>query len=227
MLRIYIFRVCKGENRAEHPRANAGAPLAYFQKKAESESGERRELTLLEGELLSFAMARENTSAKPSDSLEKGKFGKLRFAKSGENEPKTEFSFSHSGEVLALSISENGAVGIDVEENKSEYSTGVEEKFLSGFYPEYSYVNAEIYEVYRDGEGLSCAPIDGALPPSGDADFFSRWTAMEALLKMQGEGLSAYKRAREIMEVADLFAFECEVGEKSYTVTVAREKQTT
>ena len=225
MLRIYIFRVCKSESTAEHPLKNAGAPLAYFQKKAEGESGERRELTLLEGALLSYAIDNENAGTKSIGLLEKDEFGKLRFTKNGENDREIEFSFSHSGELLVLAISDSGAVGIDVEENKSECSPGVEERFLSGFYPEYTDLNPEIYEVFFDGDGLSSEPVFGATLSDSSPEFFRRWTAMEALVKMQGEGISAYKRAREIMAGAELFAFTREDGKRSYTVTLAHKKQ--
>lgn len=226
MVRIYVFDVGGEEKAAERRRYKPSAPLAYFEKKAAGEPPERSALTRLEGELLCYVLELGHTTVSPDDILQKSEFGKLEFTNNDKNRPKTEISFSHSGEVLALCVSLSGAVGIDVEGVETELPSGVCERFLSGFYPEYSEMNCEVFEVFSEDGGLSLSPLSGIAPPDNLPDGIRRWTAMEALVKMRGRGLSQYKKARELMRSAELFSFSIRTKSgKKYIVTVAEEKK--
>ena len=226
MVRIYVFDAGGEKKAAERRRYKPSAPLAYFEKKAAAEPPGRAALTRLEGELLARAMELGHTTVLPDDILQKSEFGKLEFTNKDKNRPKTEISFSHSKELLVLCISLSGAVGIDVEPSDRPLSSGVRERFLSGFYPEYSDIECEIYEALPQGAALSISPLRAVAPPEDSSDDMRRWTAMEALVKMQGGGISSYGDADGIMKSADLFGFVYKSRSgKSYTVTVAKEKE--
>jgi 4'-phosphopantetheinyl transferase len=82
-----------------------------------------------------------------------------------------EFNVSHSGDRIAIAVSEGGAVGVDIEEIKPRVTE------LSALARRY-FADDEAEEVLR-------APESEALRV-----FFSIWTAKEAVIKAIGGGLS-------------------------------------
>jgi 4'-phosphopantetheinyl transferase len=106
----------------------------------------------------------------PAKSLrfEYGEFGKPRLTPI--QEPRLEFSVSHSGDMVLIAVSRARAVGVDVEMVRADIDVdGIAERFFS--------IN----------EYKSLASLAG---PSGREAFFRCWTRKEAYLKARGEGLS-------------------------------------
>ena len=92
MTHLYVLNTREyKEKKEDNPLASGDYPLAFFKEKARGERGERARLTLLEGELLSFAVRDSFGEKYLTKTIEKMNFGKLKFANSEKN---IEFSIS-------------------------------------------------------------------------------------------------------------------------------------
>lgn len=222
MVKVYIFNISEDEKNKESAPTRGGSPFAYFEKKASGESGARRELTLAEGELLHLALTDGYTKEMPDGFFEKDGFGKLKFTKRGKNNQRIEFSLAHAEKILVLAVSSGAAVGVDTEPLGRRICVGVESRFLDGFTPRFFELDAQVVEVKRRVGALYATEIKSPAPlPEGEASL-RKWTAMEALVKMTGEGLSGHKKASAIHSRARLSGFIYEAADgKKYAVTLA------
>ena len=221
MTHLYVLNTREyKEKKEDNPLASGDYPLAFFKEKARGERGERARLTLLEGELLSFAVRDCFGEKYLTKTIEKTNFGKLKFANSEKN---IEFSISHGGALLVIAVSDEGACGVDIELCDSRPHKGVEKRFLSGFAPNVrSFSDGCAFLIKKELNGGGRVTKIALREPSFEYDFYTRWTALEAILKMSGDGLASYSRAKELLSSAKLSSgeYETEKGEK-YIITLA------
>ena len=223
MTRLYFFDLREYKvNKKGILREIGGCPFAFFEEKARAESGERRLLTLCEGQLL-FSAAREIFGEEnPPKNIKKCEFGKLKFTNYGSF---VDFSFSHSGDILALLISDECEVGVDIEIKKDEVHEGAQKRFLKDFTPnlvelkniKLNFVSSLSFEKKDINEVENIKRCD-------PCEFLARWTALEATVKMSGDGLSAAKRVGEIAKKAELSSFSLSLFGEEYIVSIAKRK---
>ena len=179
-------------------------------------------------------------------SLERGEYGKPKFSSLPIS-----FSISHRGDVVAIILSDEGEVGVDLEAViPSERAAGIEARFLKDLYPEDGKIgNIEISfaTLGADGEIRELEiiyPADN--PESSDNplkttendnynlhitriqpshDITSRWTALEALLKLSGGGFADFPRAALLADTSRIASFSLPWCGAEYRISVAIKKQ--
>ncbi len=82
------------------------------------------------------------------------------------------FNLSHSGNRIAVALSWEAEIGIDIERVRPEISRDIESMAAHAFHPEI-------------GRRLAALP-----PPRRRAAFYRQWTKQEAILKARGTGFS-------------------------------------
>lgn len=169
--------------------------------------------------------------------------GKPYFA---ENPHGASFSISHAGEFAAVLLSDEGECGVDVEpELDYARAARIDKRFLSPLDLSMPKTNSQPEVIaqrlttpvgfsgcceltvgkIQDVISLSAYPreqrelreLDNtpSLPP------VSRWTLLEAVLKADGRGFSAYKSAHEIIPHSAARHYLYTEGERKYYISVA------
>ena len=134
--------------------------------------------------LLRAILARHLKCAPELVKLETGALGKPRLA--GDHPLK--FNLSHSGGRIAVALSWECEVGIDIERARPEMSRDIESMAAHAFHPEI-------------GRRIAALP-----PPRRRAAFYRQWTKQEAILKARGTGFSpvALSSAPSVVTVREL-----------------------
>ena len=168
-------------------------------------------------------------------------FGELRailrdeYGKPHDSRSGFDFSISHRGGIAALLLSDEGAVGVDIEVHLSdERIERVGKRFLSGFSPEegepfgLSLCFARLDELGKPNVIEKISDIDNnylhieSISPKKDN--YSAWTAMESLLKLSGRGFGDYTRLSEISEASRVLSYRFEYKGFEYTLSLAKYK---
>lgn len=207
-------------NREDNPLKTGDYPLAFFEEKAKGERGARRALTLAEGEILHLALLEFCEKENAPKTIEKAEFGKLKFTKTDKN---IKFSFSHSAQILVLCVSDEGEVGVDVEKVDSKVHKGAA-RFLEGFYPTtLPLLSTEVFEVTELPHTVGRVAKTALEEVFSEDSFLLRWTALEAVLKMSGEGLAAYKSAASLLPFINLSSgIYTSKNSDKYLITLAK-----
>ena len=221
MVKIYVFNVSEYQKSKESSLFTENSPFTYFAEKSKKEKSERARMTLAEGELLLLAMKSESSEKIPAGKFETTEFGKLIFTKTDKSAKNIDFSIAHSNGVLVVAVSDIGAVGVDIERADREIDRGVAKKFLSDFSPSSDALFAKLYRAEMSDDGISAAPTDVVEERRAELGDTERWCAMEALVKMSGEGLAAHGKAAKLQETARLSVFTYKEKGAVYTLAVA------
>ena len=216
------MKKCK-VNKEDNPPHAGDYPLAFFLEKAKEERGERAELTLSEGRLLWLALSESFSEENIPKVITKTEFGKLKFTKKEKN---IDFSISHSKDILVISVSDEGECGVDVEFCDNRRHEGAAARFLKDFTPSphpFSECCAfEVENLLNNGGRVKKTALE---PLKEREDFLPRWTALEAILKMSGDGLAAHAHSNSLLHTAKLFSGEYKTSEKEkYIITLAHRK---
>lgn len=169
------------------------------------------------GHTVAYAMLDTLYRAKfntPTPVIEKNEYGKPYF-EGGE----CHFSISHGKGLCAVLLTDEGECGVDIEpEIEENRAKKIDTRFLSDRLP--------VRPLKRDIE-LRLELTGGVKIQSVEAESFdkmpitAKWTVLEAVLKMSGEGFAAFSKRLEIAEGAGtktlLFANE----NRAFYVTVA------
>ena len=137
-----------------------------------------------------------------------------------------DFNISHDGNMAALVISDEGRVGIDIQCVSQKVSAGLkekisklfEDKILSDITLGSDSLSGKAWLMnYSDDEGIFDIDDTGRFT-SDIRDFFSLWTAYEAISKADGRGISLFseidflkekfllKRARVTDKLGNIYA---------------------
>ena len=183
---------------------------------AEIKNDKRRRESFFSYLLLSYAYY-ENFKA-PLPHVLKDENGKPYFL-SGE----ISFNISHSDNLAAIIISDEGAVGIDVQKTSQKVSQRLIEKILKeDFYIEKAEsLNEPVYLKADKGKIIPFTPR--ATGAAREDSFFKKWTEREALAKADGRGLSYISKVN-----ADDFLITCEtvieIFDGKYFILAIRKK---
>lgn len=180
--------------------------------------------------------------------LERGKDGKPKFSSLP-----IFFNISHRGGAVAIILSDEGEVGVDIEEPIDEKrASGIEARFLKGFSPEDGRIT-EVELIYASMskcgkiemmKKLECSddipksdtPIKCAenadydnnnlqiLRISPSLDVTSRWTALEAVIKLSGGGFADFPRVKTLTKNSRIGSYRIFYRDKEYSVSLALPK---
>jgi phosphopantetheinyl transferase len=151
----------------------------------------------------------------------KNEFGKpyLVFPENSTESKKIYFNISHSNGMVAVAISNEGEIGIDVQkkvceslkenqascdglnddlQEKENRLSRLEKRFLDGISKPKESAKVEYLLYTIDGGVKKLIKID--LKQITNIGFTEKWTLMESAIKLEGKGFSNQSGAREILE---------------------------
>ena len=194
------------------------------------------------------AISRSENEGSYDLTLERGKDGKPKFSSLP-----IFFNISHRGGAVAILLSDEGEVGVDLEEPIDEKrASGIEARFLKGFSPEDGRIT-EVELIYASMskcgkiemmKKLECSddipksdtPIKCAENADYDnnnlqisriypsLDVTSRWTALEAVIKLSGGGFADFPRVKTLTENSRIGSYRIFYRDKEYSVSLALPK---
>lgn len=206
-------------------------------------------LLALTSELFSRGECAEICKGNADLSIIREEYGKPRFA----SFPLC-FNISKRGDALAVALSDEGEVGVDLEELIDEgRAAGIEARFLKSFHPE-SEGPPDVKLIYAsffpDGkiseiEILECSPeqIDTKFSEkteicaeydnndlhitriSPSYDTTARWTALEAVIKLSGGGFADFPRASLLASECGISSFALTYRGSEYRISLAIPKR--
>jgi len=185
---------------------------------------ERKELSTLSR--LFIKKLFEEYFSKKMPEISYGEYGKPFF-----KDEKTAFSVSYDKGAVAVLISDEERVGLDIQsfEGDEKNRDGIEKRFFSGlvFSPENESFDFEIrfFEAEINDGALGLVEKDEnltALLANGEkANFLWRWTRLEACLKLFGGGFKDYKNANESLQKAKIKTVFFKHGSEDIALSVA------
>lgn len=208
MIKIYLLDFSGAE--AENFPTSA---LPSFVR--ETKNDRQRRDRLFSYLLLSYAYS-ENFR-EPMPPIEKDEYGRPHFV-SGN----VDFNISHSGSLASVIISDEGRVGIDIQNTSAKVSERLTEKVAKALVeiPKAEQKKESIFLRAADGKLLPAAPF---FKRGSDIPFFRKWTEQEALCKADGRGLSYFSKifAEDFILISeDLFDIDGDV----YAFAAVKEK---
>lgn len=146
--------------------------------------------------------------------------------KARDAEINVKISLSHCDTLAAVSVSDEGEVGVDIEEKISEER---EKRLSERFFESQSRVKERISPIYllatltEDMTSIFAEIPEAKLQISDTSDFSTRWTLSEALMKCDGRGFAAIGEVERLKEIssADTRSFTYK-GKTYYISTVAK-----
>ena len=129
-----------------------------------------------------------------------------------------EISLSHTEDLCAVAISDEGEIGVDAEKVSGEEKTeAAVKRFLNDFSP--SFNTSQDVEIY-DFDFIKASLAKYTIDPISEAEPSSTvvWTAAEALLKCDGGGFASLPSLEKIERESMVYSFT--VREK-YSVSLA------
>lgn len=146
----------------------------------------------------------------------------LKILRSPDGKPYLEktnihFNLSHSDGAVAVCISDEGDVGIDLQsEIKPERAKRLENRFFPDFKPMSENINVNYYFFrIEDGEAVF-EELSPALP---DGCFTSKWTAAESLMKLHGRGFADSSALPKLSEKSKTEMKSITLGKVFYLAT--------
>ncbi len=158
--------------------------------------------------------------------------GKPYLLRDGERFP-LEISLSHTDALCAAILSDEGAVGVDLEgEIENERAERLAERFFSsGIAVEKRGSLRSLYTLFEGAvsvfepseAGYSQNPRDAQEKDS--ISFTERWVICEAMLKCEGGGFGSLTRLSELAGSMSVYSAELNLGEKRHFIAAAEWKR--
>ncbi len=153
--------------------------------------------------------------------------GKPRFA-----DGNIHFSISHTDGAVAVTLSDKAAVGVDIEcERERIYAEKIEERFLGEVKlpPALLSVKYLFAEATESGEFVFSDLMENnisaeQIAESDNLPFTAKWTLAEAAVKLTGDGMTAAKKAGEILLKSNADIIKIKIKSKTFYLTTAEEK---
>ena len=191
------------------------------------------------GHTVAYAMLDTLYRAKfntPTPIIEKNEYGKPYFV-----DGSCHFSISHGKGFCAVLLTDEGECGVDIEpEIEENRAKKIDTRFLSDRLPVRPLKrDIELRRELTGGANAqdpkpSCEVNAQESKPSGEVEIqelevggaeglttTAKWTVLEAVLKMSGEGFSAFSKRLEIAAVAETKTLFAGGGQNPFYVTVA------
>lgn len=156
-------------------------------------------------------------------------YGKPYLVDKGGADAEIWISLSHDGDLCAVSLSDEGAVGVDVQsEIDKERAQRLKGRYFDGISLPKKILDTEymLYEASCDGRmGIGELPemlcvTEKYFP----MDFTAAWTLAEAALKCDGRGFGAVGEVKGILEKCSADIVKIKVGKKMYRIATVSEK---
>ncbi len=169
------------------------------------------------GHTVAYAMLDTLYRAKfntPTPIIEKNEYGKPYFV-----DGSCHFSISHGKGLCAVLLTDEGECGVDIEpEIEENRAKKIDTRFLSDRLP----VRPLKRDIELRHELTGGVKIQGVEVESFDKmPITAKWTVLEAVLKMSGEGFAAFSKRLEIAAVAGTKTLFVGGGQNPFYVTVA------
>ena len=111
-----------------------------------------------------------------------------------------DFNLSHDGNMAAVAISDEGAIGIDIQLCRDVVSPRLcekvngyyESKWLSALMAGADQLEDAVMTVYSSDQEISEVGCVSTLKTDGQ-DLFCRWASLEAIVKADGRGISGFR----------------------------------
>jgi hypothetical protein len=169
------------------------------------------------GHTVAYAMLDTLYRAKfntPTPIIEKNEYGKPYFV-----DGSCHFSISHGKGLCAVLLTDEGECGVDIEpEIEENRAKKIDTRFLSDRLP----VRPLKRDIELRHELTGGVKIQGVEVENFDKmPITAKWTVLEAVLKMSGEGFAAFSKRLEIAAVAETKTLFFDGGQNPFYVTVA------
>lgn len=166
--------------------------------------------------------------------IERTSSGKPYFSDS-----KLKFNISHSYGVIAITISDESEVGVDIQGSVNEEKADrLEKRFLSEVEAKYSDTGAVYYfcEIThteaiftqilpeKSAENNEKNKLNYSFSDRIMLDFIDRWTYFESILKLHGEGFGASSRILELSEKANSETINFIFNDKIFSLSTSIHK---
>ena len=135
------------------------------------------------------------------------------------------FSLSHTDAVAAVAFSDEGEIGVDVEEinlSKADVTKKVASRFFGDTDVETD-ENLAVLELWTfDESGFYKEAILPTAKKIESSDSFLKWTALEAALKCNGGGFFALGDKEHILKNIKLSSATVQIGKFFYAISLAK-----
>ena len=151
--------------------------------------------------------------------IEKNEYGKPYLADSN-----IRISLSHSNGVVAVCISDEGEVGVDLQTQiEPERAERLKERFFTSLQVKNESISTEYYYCDLSGEDAEIYSITLPDFQPCEADFSARWVSAESIMKLIGRGFADADKTGTLAEICRTEIKTVDLGEKYYlAVSVAR-----
>lgn len=151
--------------------------------------------------------------------IEKNEYGKPYLADSN-----IRISLSHSNGVVAVCISDEGEVGVDLQTMiEPERAERLKERFFTSLQVKNESISTEYYYCDLSGEDAEIYSITLPDFQPCEADFSARWVSAESIMKLIGHGFADADKTGTLAEVSRTEIKTVDLGKKYYlAVSVSR-----
>lgn len=151
--------------------------------------------------------------------IEKNEYGKPYLADSN-----IRISLSHSNGVVAVCISDEGEVGVDLQTMiEPERAERLKERFFTSLQVKNESISTEYYYCDLSGEDAEIYSITLPDFQPCEADFSARWVSAESIMKLIGHGFADADKTGTLAEVCRTEIKTVDLGKKYYlAVSVSR-----
>ncbi len=141
-----------------------------------------------------------------------------------ETEKKLFISLSHTADLCAVSISDEGEVGADIEIEADETrAQRLERRFAKNICAPKKYLKENLL-FFKEGRLSPIPPRDMEFACDGDFGFTDRWVLCEAALKCDGRGLCAINEVNTLFLKYDFIHTKLKFNGRQYSLAVAMDK---
>lgn len=134
------------------------------------------------------------------------------------NERNINFNISHSDGMVAVTLSDEGEVGVDIQaEIVSGRQEQLDKRFLSDLQIKSENLSVDFYFCTLSNSTLEFRKIELRL--SDGKSFFDRWTALESVLKLDGGGFGSLSFAPVLMKNVKTDIRKINLLNKSYSLS--------
>ena len=180
--------------------------------------------------LLSFAISAYTDMDLSDVSVSRDQYGKPRLTDLQGGTLPIHFSISHSAGIVAVAISDEGEIGIDLEPRVQEDRAERLSRRLAGSLPPQDFSCesiADLVTVFRLMEDGTPAEVGGVVSDVAcqkHLPFTARWTVMEAVMKCDGRGFAAVSDIQGLYREHGVGTTAISIGGRVYYLSLATVK---